>query len=54
MSDDTEKTLKVVSWYYKKGQSKTSYTKKEVVNIYLEQNVVSLHKLEKISGMFYF
>ena len=33
-----------------RGQSKTSYTKKEVVNVYLDQNVETLHKVEKISG----
>ena len=50
MSEETENTLEVVSWYYNRGQSKTSYTKKEVVNVYLDQNVETLHKVEKISG----
>ena len=48
MSEETENSLEVVIWYYNIGQSKTSYTKKEVVNVYLDQNVET--KVEKISG----
>ena len=47
MSEGSENTLEVLSWYCNRGQSKTSYTKKEVVNVYLDQNVATLHKLEK-------
>ena len=50
MGEETENSLEVVIWYYNIGQSKTSYTKKEVVNVYLDQNVETLHKVEKISG----
>ena len=48
MSEETENSLEVVIWYYNIGQSKTSYTKKEVVNVYLDQNVET--KVEKISS----
>ena len=48
MSEATENTLKVLSWYYERGQSKTSYIKKEVVNVYLDQIVETLHKLENV------
>ena len=48
MSEETENTLEVVSWYYNRGQSKTSYTEIKVVNVYLDQNVETIHKLEKI------
>ena len=48
MSEETENTREVVSWYYNRGQSKTSYTKIKVVNVYLDQNVETIHKLEKI------
>ena len=46
--EESENTVEVVSWYYNRGQSNTSYTKKEVFNIYLDQNVETLHKLDKI------
>ena len=48
MGEETENSLEVVIWYYNIGQSKTSYTKKEVVNVYLDQNVET--KVEKISS----
>ena len=48
MSEETENSFEVVIWYYNIGQSKTSYTKKEVVNVYLDQNVET--KVEKISS----
>ena len=48
MSEETENTREVVSWYYNRGQSKTSYTEIKVVNVYLDQNVETIHKLEKI------
>ena len=42
MSEETENTFEVVSWYYKRGRSKrpkTSHTKKEVVTVYFDQSV---------------
>ena len=48
MSEESENTLEVVSWYYKRGQSNISYTKKKVFKIYLDQNVETPHKLDKI------
>ena len=48
MSEETEISLEVVIWYYNIGHLKTSYTKKEVVNVYLDQNVET--KVEKISS----
>ena len=48
MSEKTENTFEVVSWYHEKGLSKAPYTKREVANIYLDKNVETLHKLEKV------